>query len=115
MQASSPQNCGATASALNEACFCISLDQSALADTMSDQLGNPELKELLNARCPRIRRTTGLCLPPPTESGGRGYPGYRTNCHAADLAGACTRFSAGDYTAPASRRARRVPWLRLSP
>ena len=54
MQASSPQNCGSTASALNEACFCISLDQAALANAISDQLCNPELRELLNSRCPHV-------------------------------------------------------------
>ncbi|WP_342030471.1 hypothetical protein [Pseudomonas sp. SST3] len=54
MQASSSRNCGTTAAALNEACFCVSLDQAALADALTEQLGDPELSELLKARCPHV-------------------------------------------------------------
>ncbi|CEG54414.1 MAG: hypothetical protein KKD27_07975 [Gammaproteobacteria bacterium] len=54
MQASPSEKCGTTATALNEACFCISLDQAALANALTDQLGNPELLELLMSRCPHV-------------------------------------------------------------
>ncbi|NKQ13731.1 circularly permuted type 2 ATP-grasp protein [Pseudomonas sp. SST3] len=54
VQASSSRNCGTTAAALNEACFCVSLDQAALADALTEQLGDPELSELLKARCPHV-------------------------------------------------------------
>src|SRR3546814_10237903 len=48
--ASSSRKCGTTAAALNEACFCVSLDQVALTNALSEQLGNPELSELLKSR-----------------------------------------------------------------
>ncbi|MBK3868659.1 hypothetical protein GFL09_13330 [Pseudomonas stutzeri] len=51
MQASSSRKCGTTAAALNEACFCVSLDQAALANTLTEQLGDPELSGLLKSRC----------------------------------------------------------------
>lgn len=54
MQTSSSEKCGTTATALNEACFCISLDQAALTNALTDQLGNPELLELLTSRCPHV-------------------------------------------------------------
>lgn len=54
MQASSSRKCGTTAAALNEACFCVSLDQAALADVLTEQLGDPELSELLKSRCPHV-------------------------------------------------------------
>jgi len=52
--ASSSRKCGTTAAALNEACFCVSLDQVALTNALSEQLGNPELSELLKSRCPHV-------------------------------------------------------------
>ena len=54
MQASSSKKCGTTATALNEACFCISLDRQVLANALTAQLGNSELLELLEARCPHV-------------------------------------------------------------
>ncbi|TWI56546.1 hypothetical protein IQ22_00996 [Pseudomonas duriflava] len=46
------KSCGTTAATLNDACFCISLDQTALSDALSEKLGNTELFELLTSRCP---------------------------------------------------------------
>ncbi|TCD18635.1 hypothetical protein E0D86_19500 [Pseudomonas sp. IC_126] len=54
MHTSSLRKCGTTASALNEACFCVSLDQVALANALAEQLGNPELSDLLKSRCPHV-------------------------------------------------------------
>ncbi len=54
MQASSSKKCGTTATALNDACFCISLDRQVLANALTGQLGNSELLELLEARCRHV-------------------------------------------------------------
>ena len=65
MQATPTQRCGTTVSALNDACFCISLDQGALADALTDQLGNTELKELLETRSPPMYLPHVRSLPHP--------------------------------------------------
>ncbi|TYP66315.1 hypothetical protein [Stutzerimonas stutzeri] len=54
MQASPSKKCGMTVTALNQACFCISLDQMALANALTDQVGGSELLELLMSRCPHV-------------------------------------------------------------
>ncbi len=54
MQASSSRKCGSTAAALNEACFCVSLDQAALVNALTEQLGDSELSELLKSRCAHV-------------------------------------------------------------
>lgn len=54
MQATSSTKCGSTAAALNEACFCVSLDQAALVNALTEQLGDSELSELLKSRCPHL-------------------------------------------------------------
>ena len=38
--------------ALNQACFCISLDAEALARALDSELGKPGLSELVRERCP---------------------------------------------------------------
>lgn len=38
--------------ALNEGCFCVSLDQQALREAMESTLGEPGLMKLFEERCP---------------------------------------------------------------
>lgn len=40
------------AEALNHACFCLSLDQNALAGALDSELGQPGLAEMIRSRCP---------------------------------------------------------------
>jgi hypothetical protein len=42
------------ARALNQGCFCISLDEDALRDAVARELGDPELYALLRTRCPHV-------------------------------------------------------------
>lgn len=42
---------------LNDTCFCVSLDSSALAEALESELGEPGLFELLRQRCPYLFST----------------------------------------------------------
>ncbi|WP_349570984.1 hypothetical protein [Azotobacter salinestris] len=48
------QACGTTVDALNDACFCISLDHRALDAALATELGDPRLAALLRERCPHV-------------------------------------------------------------
>ncbi len=43
-----------TVDALNRACFCISLDQDALARALESELGQPRLSAMVRERCPYL-------------------------------------------------------------
>jgi hypothetical protein len=43
-----------TARALNQGCYCVSLDEDALRDALALELGDPTLHALLRERCPHV-------------------------------------------------------------
>lgn len=45
---------GQVSEMLNSRCFCVSLDHDALRQALSTELGSPELRTLVEERCPYL-------------------------------------------------------------
>lgn len=61
-ESADPMSNAARVDALNNECFCISLDEDALARTLATQLGDATLAELVGSRCPHAFATRPVFL-----------------------------------------------------
>ena len=61
----SPHSCAppGPVDALNRECFCLSLDEDALARSLDSELGRPELSELVRQRCPYLFAARPVFVP----------------------------------------------------
>ena len=60
-----PRHCASSGAidALNRECFCLSLDQDALARALDSELGQPALSELVRQRCPYLFAAQPVFVP----------------------------------------------------